>query len=71
MANSSYSFPSAESITRTFNAYSPAGDTVVRYQGATPPDLAEAVWFNTAYVGSSGSGSSGGGGISIFSGGPS
>jgi hypothetical protein len=71
MAFSSYSFPSAESITRAFNAYGLAGDTVVRYAGATPTDLADAVWFNTAYVGSSGGGSTGGGGISIFSGSPS
>jgi hypothetical protein len=67
VAFSAYSFSSDESITRTFNAYSPAGDTLVRYQGATPTDLAEAVWFNVAYVGSGGSGS-GGGGVSIYSG---
>jgi hypothetical protein len=65
---SSYTTPSAESIARTFNAYSPAGDSLVRYQGATPTDLAEAVWFSAAYVGAGVSGSGGGGGVSIYSG---
>lgn len=65
----SYRFASAESITKTFNVYTGTGDSWPRTQSAAPTDLAEAVWFNSAYAGPGVSGSTGGGGISIFSGG--
>lgn len=69
MAYSSYSFPSAEFLTRTFNAYSFTGDTKPdRYQGVTPTDLAEKAWVYPPYKGTGVSGGAGGGGISIYSG---
>jgi hypothetical protein len=63
---SSYSFTSDESITRTFNAYSPSGDTRPdRYKGATPTDLARKVWTYTPYQGTAVAVAEGGG-ISIY-----
>jgi hypothetical protein len=66
MAYYSYS-PSGDTISRTFNAYTFAGDTKAdRYKGATTTDMAEKVWVYPPYVGGAGGVSVGGGGISIY-----
>lgn len=68
MAYSSYSFPSAESITKTFYTYTSTGDSVSRYQGATPTDLAEKAWVHPSYKTEEVAPEPiGGGGISIYS----
>jgi hypothetical protein len=64
MPFSSYSFPSTEAITRTFNAYSFSGETKSdRFKGAIPTDLAERAWV---YQAATSVGVAEGGGISIY-----
>jgi hypothetical protein len=66
VAYSTYSFASDESITRTFNAYSPSGDSKPdRYKGFVPSDLARKVWSYSPYQGTA-VGVGEGGGISIY-----